>query len=158
MKTSSVKAGSAIDSAGTPRDNSLFAVFPDSDAYRAAEPELRALNLRPEPLRKDDASALDSPDSEAGMLGTIGRFLKGIGGETNMAKNYVEHLRNDRVVLACLVPDDQTAKKATRIITEHGGYEVTYFRPLGIQYMSPRENAEKGIPTHAATNTDSKHG
>jgi len=149
-----MKTNAPIDSAGTPQINSLFAVFPDGESYRAAERELTALRLHPEQLRKEDVSALDSPDSNAGMVGAIGRFLKGIGGETNMAKNYVRHLRNDQLVLACRIADDTTAKEAARIITAHGGYEVAYFRPLGIQYMSPRENAEKGIPTHAATNTD----
>ncbi len=149
-----MKTSSAIDRAGTPQVNSLFAVFPDSEAYRAAEPELKGLGVQPEQLMKEDASALDSPDSEAGMFGTISRFVKGIGGETNMAKNYVEYLRKDQVVLACLVPNEETAAQATQIITNHGGYEVAYFRPLGIQYMSPRENLEQGIPTHAGTNTD----
>jgi len=149
-----MKTDTPIDSAGTPQINSLFAVFPDSDTYLRAEPELTTLGLRPEQLRRDDAPALDRPDADAGLLGTIGRWVKGLGGETNMAKNYVQHLREDRVVLACHVDDLETAEKATRIITSHGGYEVTYFRPLGIQYMSPTENAEKGIPTHSLTNTD----
>jgi hypothetical protein len=149
-----MKNKAPIDKAGTPQVNSLFAVFPDSEAYYRAERELTALGIQPEQLRKKDAAALDSPNSEAGMVGAIGRFLKGIGGETNMAKNYVRHLRNDRVVLGCYVADEKTAEKVTRIITKHGGYEVAYFRPLGIQYMSPRENAERGISTHAGTNTD----
>ncbi|HVC79934.1 MAG TPA: hypothetical protein VNL35_05450 [Chloroflexota bacterium] len=149
-----MKTDTPIDNAGTPQVNSLFAVFPDSDAYFRAEPELAALGLRPEQLRRHDAPVLDHPDADAGLLGTIGRFVKGIGGETNMAKNYVQHLREGRVVLACHVDDPQTAEKATRSITSHGGYEVTYFRPLGIQYMSPTENAEKGVSTHSLTNTD----
>jgi hypothetical protein len=149
-----MKSNAPIDSAGTPRTNSLFAVLPDCDAYRAAESELRKLGLQPELLQKEDAAALDSPNAAAGKLGAINRFLKAIGGETNMAKNYVQHLRNDRVVLACKVPNDNAANEATRAITSHGGYEVVYFRPLGIQYMSPGENAARGISTHATTNTD----
>jgi hypothetical protein len=149
-----MKTKTPIDSAGTPQVNSLFAVFPDNEAYGRAERELLALGLQPERLRKDDAAVLAGPQAEAGMLATLGRFLKGIGGETNMAKNYVQHLRDDRVVLACRVADEKTAEQATRIITDQGGYEVTYFRPLGIQYMSPKENLEKGIPTHAGSNTD----
>jgi len=149
-----MKTNAPIDRAGTPQTNSLFAVFPDIESYQAAERELTALGLQPEQLQKDDASALDSPDSNAGMLGAISRFLKGIGGETNMAKNYARHLRHDQIVLACRIADDNTANEAARIITAHGGYEVAYFRPLGIQYMSPRENAEKGIPSHATTNTE----
>jgi len=149
-----MKTKTPIDRAGTPQVNSLFAVFPDNEAYGRAERELQALGLQPEQLRKDDAAMLAGPQAEAGMLGILGRFLKGIGGETNMAKNYVQHLRDDRVVLACRVADEKTAERATRIITDQGGYEVTYFRPLGIQYMSPKENLEKGIPTHAGTNTD----
>lgn len=143
-----------IDGAGTPQVNSLFAVLPDSTAFRHAEPELAALGLQPVLLQKNDASALDSPAVGAGILGTIGRFVKGIGGETNMAMNYVRHLQEGRVVLACSVADQDTAAKATRIITNVGGYEVAYFRTLGIQYMSPTENAEQGISTHSATNTD----
>ena len=149
-----MKTNMPIDRAGTPQANSLFAVLPDRDSFRRAETELAALGLQPEQLQKNDASALDSPATEAGMLGTIGRFAKRIGGETNMAMNYVQHLQEDRVVLACYVADLDTAKKATRIITNHGGYEVAYFRTLGIQYMSPAENADHGIATHAATNTD----
>jgi hypothetical protein len=150
-----MKTTMPIDSAGTPHVNSLFAVLPDSDAFRRVEPELTALGLQPELLRKADASALDRPATGGGVLGTISRFLKGIGGETNMAKNYVQHLQAGRVVLACFVADQDTAEKATRSITNHGGYEVAYFRTLGIQYMSPTENAEQGIATHSGTNTDS---
>jgi hypothetical protein len=149
-----MKSNTPIDQAGTPQVNSLFAVFPDSDAFRRAEAELTALGLKPELLQKEDASALDGPATGAGVLATISRFVKGIGGETNMAKNYVQHLQEERVVLACYVADQDTAEKATRIITNQGGYEVAYFRPLGIQYMSPTENVKQGIPTHSGTNTD----
>lgn len=144
-----------IDSAGTPRANSLFAIFPDSAAFERAQPELAALGLQPQQLQQHDAAALDSPDAKAGIAGTVGRFVKGmLGGETNMAKQYVQHLQEGRVVLACPVDSQEVAAKATQIITKYGGYEVTYFRTLGIQYMSPAENADHGIPTHSGANTD----
>jgi hypothetical protein len=77
-----------------------------------------------------------------------------MGGESNMAKRYAQHLEEGHVVLAAPVSDNETAEKFTRIVTNNGGYEVTYFRDWSIQYMSPTENINRGIPTHSTTNTD----
>jgi hypothetical protein len=143
---------SSLDPAGTPRTGQVFAVMDSSDVCGDAKRELTEMGLQFEEFQSEDAPALEQPKG-AGMIGTLMRTLKDIGGETNMANLYAQHLRAGKVVLAVQVPDAETAQQVTNIITRCGGYEVAYFRELGIQHMSPTENIEHNIPTHSGSNT-----
>jgi hypothetical protein len=142
----------SLDASGTPRDGEVFGVLDSHAAYEDAERELQAMGLQPEKFESQDAPALEQP-KDPGMLGSLMRTLKGIGGETNMANLYAQHLREGKVLLAVQVANADTAAEVTTIISRHGGYEVSYFRELGIQHMSPTENIEHDIPTHAGSNT-----
>ncbi|MDB5074823.1 MAG: hypothetical protein JWO42_1002 [Chloroflexi bacterium] len=139
---------------GTPQPRHIFAVFDSVDGCKDAVQELNTIGIQAEKLQADDASSLQRPADNAGVLGKFGRFLKGMGGETNMAMRYAQHLQDGHVMLAAPVSDNETAQKVTGIVTGHGGYEVTYFRDWSIQYMSPNENIDRGVPTHSTTNTD----
>ncbi len=143
----------ALDAAGTPRTQQVFAVLDTSATYREVERELNAMGLQPEQFQSEDASTLERSAKGSGMGGTLLRILKDVGGETNMANLYAQHLRDGKFVLAVQVPDAETAAGVTEVIARHGGYEVAYFRALGIQHMSPTENIEHGIPTHSGSNT-----
>jgi hypothetical protein len=145
----------SIDPAGTPKQHYIYAVFDDEDAYHRAEPALRAIGVEPEQLMKPHASTLEHPSTDAGVLAKVERFLKkSLGGESHMAEIYARYLQEGRIVVAAPVSDQDAAQEITRIITGQGGYEVTYFRTWGIQYMSPQENIDHGVPTHSGSNTD----
>lgn len=142
----------SLDASGTPREGEVFAVLDSPNAYKEAERELNAMGLQPEEFQSDDASMLEQPKG-SGVLGAVMRTLKDIGGETNMANMYAQHLKEGKVVLAVQVPNADVALQVTKIVSRHGGYEVSYYRALGIQHMSPTENIEHDIPTHTGSNT-----
>lgn len=141
-----------IDAAGTPSPQHVFAVFDREDDLRAVEAALNAQSVHCETYGPDDAAKLQEPSPDAGIGGKIGRFVKGLGGERHMAERYALYLQEGRNLLAAPMQDPQAAELIARIMTSHGGYDVTYFRDLAIQYMSPSENVERGIPTHTHTN------
>jgi hypothetical protein len=143
-----------INKSGTPAPLHIYAVFDNAEGYRRAEQELIAIGVQPDKLERDDVSALQPPPDKAGPLEKIERFLKGIGGETNMAKRYANYLQQGGTVLAAPVPNNDAVETIARIVTKNGGYEVTYFGDWTIKYMSPSENIDHGAPTHSMTNTD----
>jgi hypothetical protein len=143
---------SSLDVSGTPRTGRVFAVLDGSDVCGDAKREFTMMGLQFEEFQSEDAPTLEQPKG-AGIIGTLMRTLKDIGGETNMANLYAQHLRAGKVVLAVQVPNAETAEQVTKIISRCGGYEVAYFRELGIQHMSPTENIEHNIPTHSGSNT-----
>lgn len=144
----------SIDRAGTPKLHHICAVFDHGDAYRRAEHELLAMGIEPEQLLRSDAPALEQPEEASGVIGRMERFLKGMGGERHMAQIYAHHLREGRVVLAAPVSNHETAREVARVITDQGGYEVTYFGTWSVRYLSPKENLDHGIPSHSETNAD----
>jgi hypothetical protein len=144
----------SIDTAGTPKVHHVFAVFDDGDSYRGAEQALIAMDLEPEQLLRSDASALEQPAGDAGVLGRMGRFLKAIGGERHVAQIYAHHLREGRVVAAAPVSSHELAREVARLLTRQGGYEVTYFGNWSVRYLSPQENLDHGVPSHRETNAD----
>jgi hypothetical protein len=139
---------------GTPLPRHIFAVFDNADACAIADKELNTIGIQSERLKDEDAATLQHPADTAGVFGRVGRFLKGLSGETNMANHFAQHLQDGRVMIAAPASDKETAETFTRIVTSHGGYEVTYFRDWAIQYMSPHEDIDRGVPIHSTTNTD----
>jgi hypothetical protein len=154
MRESTMVSKESIDRVGTPAPRHIYAVFDNAEAYRHAEQELIAIGIQPEKLEGDDASAQQPPPDKPGLLKKVERFLKSIGGETNMAKRYAEHLQQSHIVLAAPVPDVASVEKIAKIVTNNGGYEVTHFGDWTITYLSPSENIAHGAPTHSTTNTD----
>jgi hypothetical protein len=148
----------SIDRSGTPRTRYVYAVFDNRDASRDAYTELLSIGIHAEQLDGTDAPSLEHSGEKAGVVGKIDRFLKGLGGESNMATRYAKLLRDGHVVLAAPVPSNELAAAFTHIAASHDGYEVTYFRDWGIQYMSPSENIKHGLPIHSETNTDTTDG
>jgi hypothetical protein len=144
----------SIDRSGTPRLRYVYAVFDDQEKSRGAMAELLSIGIHAEQLQGSDASSLQHADEKSGVAGKLGRFLKGMGGESNMAKRYARLLQDGRIMLAASVSSNDLAEAFTHVATSHDGYEVTYFRDWGIQYMSPSENIKHGLPIHSETNTD----
>jgi hypothetical protein len=144
---------SSIDVAGTPRPHHLFAVFDDDESCQRAEYRLYVMEVQTEELHSNDATELEHPATR-GVLGRIERFFKGLGGESHMATIYAHHLQRGRVLLSVPVSNSTAAAEVTRVVTDCGGYEVTYFRGWSIQYMSPSQNLAHDLPTHSTTNRD----
>jgi hypothetical protein len=141
-----------LDPAGTPRPQHIFAVFDGMKEMEAAAAELRERGIDPEEYQPRDASKLGAPNPEEPVIGKVGRFVKGLGGESHMAERYAHYLQVGHPVLAVPIKDRDAAEQVARLVTKRGGYEVTYFRDWAIQYMSPDENRARGIATHSHTN------
>jgi hypothetical protein len=144
-----------IDSAGTPKDDSVFAVFDAEQQALRAERALTDAGFHPQRLHpRSSTPALQGAAAQDSLWDRLTRLLKTIGGgEGHEAERYADHLRQGRFVLAVHVPDKGAALVACRLITGNDGYDVTYYRPLAIEYMSPEANARHGVATHAAGNT-----
>jgi hypothetical protein len=130
-------------------------VFDNETDLAAAELELVAQGIQTEIFDTIDAQNLREPAHEAGITGKLKRGVTNhLGGETHMAERYARYLDEGSLVVAAKVPDSETAIKVAQAVTQHGGYEVTYFRDWAIQYMSPTENIAHGVSTHSNSNLD----
>jgi hypothetical protein len=143
----------SIDAAGTPRPGYIFAIFDSQDGASDAKNVLAGMGVVAEAFEPADAEMLKRTSDDAGVVASLRRFLKNMGGESNMATRYADHLARGRRLLAVPVADNAAAEQLTKVLTGHGGYDVTYFRDWSIQYMSPSENIERNEPTHSSTNT-----
>lgn len=87
----------------------------------------------------------------SGVLGTITRLVKGaFGGERQEAERYAIHLEHGRVVLAVPSHRREDAERLTRVLVQHGGFDITYFGGVTIEEMSPIADARHGVPAHDA--------
>ena len=142
----------SVDRAGTPQIDHLYAVFDREDQANEAEKALSSQGVTTERLHtQQHARALQEPESKIGKV--MRAVTKGFGGEGNEAERYARHVQEGRIVLTVAAPNKDAADAVTQTLTQHGAYDVTYFRPLGIEYMSASENQEHGLPTHSAGNT-----
>ena len=139
----------AIDIAGTPQHDHVYAVCDHEGQARQAMQALTTQGIQVHHLSADAAHLLLEPTHP---LGKAERLVKKIGGETHEAERYARHLEEGRIVLAVRVEHKEAADAATQTLKQHGAYDVTYFRGWAIQYMSPLENTQHGIPTHSLGN------
>lgn len=144
-----------IDQAGTPKGDSLFAVFDGEQQAQQAERALTEAGFHPQRLRPQaSAAALQGAPAQDSLWNRLSRLMKTFGGgENHEAERYADHLQHQRIVLAMPVADREAALRACRQITDNDGYDVTYYRALAIEYMSPEANERHGVATHAAGNT-----
>ena len=144
-----------IDQSGTPKDDSLFAVFDGAQQAEQAERALTAAGFHPQRLHPQASAPMLQGDAAQGSLwNRLSRVVKNIsGGEDHEAERYADHLQQNRIVLAMPVANRDEALEACRQITDNDGYDVTYYRALAVEYMSPEANERHGVATHAAGNT-----
>ncbi len=142
-----------IDQAGTPRPQTLYAVFDGEQEAAQGEQALAALGVTAQRLQGAGAAeALKSPHEEAhGLTGAVTRMFKSVGGESLEGERYAMHADQGRVVLAMPCPDQPTAERLTKALVHHGAWDITYFGGWTIQHMSPGENAAHGMPTYEAS-------
>lgn len=143
----------AVDRAGTPAEKHLYVVL--DGEQRAAEAEGAMASEGVAAVRMADErhrQALSEP-VEGGVLGTVGRLLKRIGGESNEAERYAGYLDQGKIVLAVPAADRETAVRLSDLLAGHDAYDMTYFSGWSIEYFHPEANERRGIPTHAITNT-----
>jgi hypothetical protein len=140
----------AINKAGTPQHDHVYAVFDHMEQAHHAIQALSTQGIQAHHLNGGDAAHLLREAVDP--LGKAERLVKRIGGETHEAERYAWHLEQGRIVLAVRVEHKEAADAATQTLKQHGAYDVTYFRGWAIQYMSPLENTQHGLPTHSLGN------
>ena len=147
--------GDVIDRSGTPKHDSLFAVFDDAQQAERGQRALTDAGFHPQRLHpRASAPALQGDATQDSPWNHLTRLVKTIsGGEAHEAERYADHLQQGRTVLAMTVADREAALRACRLIADNDGYDVTYYRALAIEYMRPEANERHGIATHAAGNT-----
>jgi hypothetical protein len=144
---------SHIDQAGTPRTQTLYAVFDSEREAAQAEQALAGIGVAAQRLQ-GSAEALKQPEAEAhGLTGVVTRMFKSVGGESLEGERYAMHVDQGRVVLTMPCLDQATADQLTKVLVPHGAWDVTYFGGWTIQHMSPGENAAHGMPTYEASTT-----
>ena len=144
---------SHIDQAGTPRTQTLYAVFKSEREAGQAERALAGMGVTAERLQ-GSAEALKQPEAEAhGLTGVVTRMFKSVGGESLEGERYAMHVDQGRIVLTMPCADQATADQLTKALTPHGAWDITYFGGWTIQHMSPGENAAHGMPTYEASTT-----
>src|SRR5579871_2726052 len=144
----------AINPSGTPKEETVYAVFADERAASGAEEALRAFGVEPAFLRGPEQSrALKAPTDE-GVGSHIERWLKTLGGESHEAQRYGEHLEQGRLVLVVPAADRDTAVALTDLLTSHGAFDVTYYSGWTIEHTSWQEDTARGLPTHTTTNIE----
>ena len=88
------------------------------------------------------------------MLGKLERLAKRIGGESHDAERYAGYLMQGKAVLVLHAGDRETALRLADLLVSQGGYDVTYFRGWGTEYMSSDANQAHGVSSHTSTNTN----
>ena len=148
-------AKSHIDQAGTPRTQTLYAVFDSEREAAHAEQALAGMSVTAQRLQGSAAAeALKQPEAEAhGLAGAVTRMFKSVGGESLEGERYAMHVDQGRVVLTMPCADQTTAEQLTEALVPHGAWDITYFGGWTIQHMSPGENAAHGMPTYEASTT-----
>jgi hypothetical protein len=142
-----------INTAGTPRQDHVYAVFASEDAVEGAARVLAAQGVELTLLRgQESAQALRVTATDSTLLATAVRFLKRLGGETHEAERYAEHLEKGRVVAAVPVRDRDAAGAVTAVLLAHGAYDITHFGAWAIEHTSWEEDAARGKPTFTTTN------
>lgn len=151
----------SVDSAGTPRNHHLYAVFDAEDRGRKTAGDLEASGLQVQVLHgTDDAHQLraaDAPGHSGGPTARLSRLVKRLGGETAAAERFAVHLELGRTVLAIETESRKTEELVDRL-TKDGAYDVIYFTMLGIEYLSPTENAAHNIPAEGEVSADELRG
>ena len=146
-----------VDAGGTPERRNIYAVFDHEEQAREAERALSTLGVPTQRLGHSPASG-DLSESKKDAEGFVGKFtnwIKGYGGEDMEAKRYSVHIDAGRVVIAVPAESQDNAQDITRVLTQHGAYDVTYFSDWTIVHESPAANARHGMPTYeAATEAD----
>lgn len=144
-----------VDTGGTPRTGSLYAVFDNPDQAYQAEQALAALGMQVRVLAEDtEASVFAQPEKSSGLVGKLARSVKVMGGEKHEAERYARHIEEGRTVVTLQAGDREAARGMARTLLDHGAYDVTYFSNWTIEYLSPQENIDRGLPTHSTTNVD----
>jgi len=135
----------------------VFRAVHGEEQAREAEQALSALGVPTQRLGHSPASG-DLSESKKDAEGFVGKFtnwIKGYGGEDMEAKRYSVHIDAGRVVIAVPAESQDNAQDITRVLTQHGAYDVTYFSDWTIVHESPAANARHGMPTYeAATEAD----
>lgn len=149
-----MKEETAINQSGTPKEETVYAVFGDERAARGAEEALRAFGVEPAYLRGPDQAQMLKEPADEGVGSHIERWLKTLGGESHEAQRYGEHLDHGRVVLVVPAPDRDTAVALTDLLTSHGAFDVTYYSGWTIEHTSWQDDAARGLPTYTTTNTE----
>lgn len=135
----------AVDNAGTPRANRLYAVFESERDAQRAEIAMRALGA--------PASKLTDPEplqGGSGIIGTIARLVKGAGVEQQEADRYATHLQHGQTVLTVPVQQRDHADRLAQVLAQQGGFDITFYSDMTIEEMSPRASARHGVPAHDA--------
>jgi hypothetical protein len=143
-----------INTAGTPRQDHVYAVFANEVGAETAARALAEQGVELTLLRgQESAQALLVTANDSTLLATAARFLKRLGGETHEAERYAEHLEKGRVVAAAPVRDRDAAGVVTAVLLAHGAYDITHFGAWAIEHTSWEEDASRGKPTFTTTNT-----
>jgi hypothetical protein len=143
-----------INTAGTPRQYHVYAVFASEDAAGGAARALATRGIELTCLRGEgSAQALQTTADDSSLLATAARFLKRLGGETHEAQRYAEHMEKGRVVAAAPVRDREAAGEVTAVLLAHGAYDITHFGAWAIEHTSWEEDSARGKPTFTTTNT-----
>lgn len=140
-----------ISDLGTPSEDHLFAVFATPQQADEAAEDLAELGV---PVHRFEgpqaAQALMGPDTGVGEpMAMLRRVLRGMSEQTHEAERYAQHLDHGDVVLSLPAENHAVAVLLSRILTRHGGFDITFFDNLTYEHFGPPSPPSSGTATGA---------
>lgn len=126
-----------IDKAGTLQEHTLYAAFEGEQQARQAEEALAAGGTMTRRLQGSDSARHLRLQAEGSgdIAARVERTLKQPLGETGSAEHYAIAVESGHIVLAVPCADHAQAARLTRLLKEHGAYELSYFSGTGMEHM-----------------------
>ena len=112
----------------------LYAVFDTEAELQQAEQVLLSAGVQ--------LQRLLNPRKRS-IIAHIERFLMRFGEDLVGLQRYAVHAENGRAVLAVPVADRSAARQIYQTLSQHGAYDVTYFRTWTAEYVGPRQKVQQ---------------
>src|SRR5437879_2810263 len=116
----------------------LYAVFETEAEMQQAEQALVSAGGRPQRCRGARRRRL---------LAHLERVMMRLGEDLMGLQRYAVHAECGRAVLAVPVADRPAARQIYQTLSQHGAYDVTYFRIWTAEYVGPRQKVQEEQPT-----------
>lgn len=130
------EAKSLINADGTLKTEHLYVVFNNDQTARQMEEALSSRGARAQRMQGQEAvNRLRGRSKQPGAITAVERAVKHPMGEPQQAEHYAGQLEEGRIILGIPANDRAEVDRLLPLISQHGGYDVTYFAQSSFEHL-----------------------